>query len=335
MGILTLDRGDEAIVRASFEKLRFLAMQAVTDSSAYIDPTVIAGIVAAGYSLAHKQVVDAGFIMLTALPRIGDTGRTPRGRLLACQARGLELSLEDALGSSRERLPVLLARFLDAILGNHIVEEVRSLFSRDRLVITPYLLHDMMPKVTPAQIAKLLKPMNDALIEFDIVTPKRWMVFLAQCAEETGELKQMTELPSGYASSHDQYKGRGPIQLTGLRNYTAAGKDLGLDLVHHPEIVAADPVIGFRTSAWYWKTNGLNKRCDKVASLHDFDAISNLINTGSTTKTALNTPTRQRYYKQAQQAWARYRDRCRAILMSASVGGLRIDPLTAANFESF
>jgi hypothetical protein len=100
-------------------------------------------------------------------------------------------------------------------------------------------------------------------------------------------------------------------------------------------MVAADPLTGFRTSAWYWKKNGLNQRCDKVKSLHDFDAISNLINTGSTTKTALNTPTRQHFYKRALEAWARYRERCRAVLMTASVGGMRVDPLTSASFHSF
>ena len=48
------------------------------------------------------------------------------------------------------------------------------------------------------------------------------------------------------------YYGRGPIQLTYAYNYGMAGADLGLPLLEHPELVATDGVIAFKTAIWFW-----------------------------------------------------------------------------------
>ena len=48
------------------------------------------------------------------------------------------------------------------------------------------------------------------------------------------------------------YYGRGPLQLTYAYNYGAAGKDLGLPLLSHPEMVSTDGVASFRTALWFW-----------------------------------------------------------------------------------
>ena len=74
-----------------------------------------------------------------------------------------------------------------------------------------------------------------------------------------------------------RFKGRGPIQVTGRYNYTAASKYLGVDLVSHPRL-AARPKIGFRVAAWFWvsRTPNLNVLADRG----DFRGITYRINGG-------------------------------------------------------
>jgi predicted chitinase len=55
-----------------------------------------------------------------------------------------------------------------------------------------------------------------------------------------------------------KYKGRGLIQLTGKDNYAAASKDLGIDLVNHPEL-AESPEVAAKTAVWFWKKNKLGE----------------------------------------------------------------------------
>ena len=64
-----------------------------------------------------------------------------------------------------------------------------------------------------------------------------------------------------------KYKGRGYIQITGKSNYAAAGADLKLDLVNHPEL-AAVPENAAKIAGWYWKTNGLNTYSDTDSELN-------------------------------------------------------------------
>ncbi|KAI4325045.1 hypothetical protein MLD38_030473 [Melastoma candidum] len=51
------------------------------------------------------------------------------------------------------------------------------------------------------------------------------------------------------------YKGRGPSNFPGRNfNYGPAGKDLGLDLLRNPGIVANDSLVAFETALWFWMT---------------------------------------------------------------------------------
>eukprot|EP01025_Chloroclados_australasicus_P027180 TRINITY_DN26981_c0_g1_i2.p1 TRINITY_DN26981_c0_g1~~TRINITY_DN26981_c0_g1_i2.p1 ORF type:complete len:452 (-),score=37.67 TRINITY_DN26981_c0_g1_i2:270-1625(-) len=50
------------------------------------------------------------------------------------------------------------------------------------------------------------------------------------------------------------YYGRGPIQLTWVCNYQAAGDALGIDLVNDPDLITSDDVIAWKTALWYWFT---------------------------------------------------------------------------------
>lgn len=137
-------------------------------------------------------------------------------------------------------------------------------------------------------------PLTEAMAAHDINTPKRQSAFIAQVAHESVALNYMREIASGAdydtgakaislgntpAADGDgqKYKGRGPIQITGLANYTACGKALGLDLINHPELLE-EPEHGCAASAWYWQTNGLNE----LADTDQFGAITKRINGGYT-----------------------------------------------------
>ncbi|XP_052195614.1 basic endochitinase-like [Diospyros lotus] len=51
-----------------------------------------------------------------------------------------------------------------------------------------------------------------------------------------------------------KYFGRGPIQISYNYNYGPAGKAIGSDLLHNPDLVATDATISFKTAFWFWMT---------------------------------------------------------------------------------
>src|SRR5688500_10285863 len=124
-------------------------------------------------------------------------------------------------------------------------------------------LRQIMPNCPQAKRALSLPHLQAAMPEFGITTYLREAAFLAQLAHESGQFRWMEEIASGadYEGRLDlgntqpgdgvRFKGRGPIQLTGRSNYTAASHALGVDLVGNPAR-AADPDIGFRTAVWFW-----------------------------------------------------------------------------------
>lgn len=170
--------------------------------------------------------------------------------------------------------------------------------------LTVKQLQVIMPNLPGDRGATFVKPLNDAMGEFAISTPKRQAAFLAQIAHESGELKYMEEIASGEAyegrkslgntqpGDGKRYKGRGPIQLTGRNNYRRAGAALKLDLEGRPEL-AADPAIGCRVAGWFWKTHGLNELADKG----EFRQITKVVNGGYN-----GLARREAFYKRAKDA---------------------------------
>jgi putative chitinase len=169
--------------------------------------------------------------------------------------------------------------------------------------LTVKQLQAMMPNLPGDRAARFLKPLNDAMTEFEITTPKRQAAFLAQIAHESGELKYMEEIASGEAyegrkslgntepGDGKRYKGRGPIQLTGRSNYRRAGAALKLELEAKPEL-AAQPDAGCRIAGWFWKTHGLNELADQG----DFREITKRINGGFN-----GLARREAFYKRAKE----------------------------------
>jgi predicted chitinase len=80
--------------------------------------------------------------------------------------------------------------------------------------------------------------------------------FLANIAHESDSLGLVEETNCKDAGcDYGEYYGRGPIQLTWVGNYTAAGSALGHDLVGNPDLVSTDPAIAFATALWFWNTS--------------------------------------------------------------------------------
>jgi putative chitinase len=136
-------------------------------------------------------------------------------------------------------------------------------------------------------------PLADAMHRFDISTPARQAAFLAQVGHESGRLVYSRELwgptaqQRGYEGRVDlgntqpgdgsKYRGRGFLQITGRKNYVAAGIGLGLDLVDHPELLEL-PENCALSAAWWWQNHGLNQ----LADTGDFTRITQVINGGMT-----------------------------------------------------
>lgn len=198
-------------------------------------------------------------------------------------------------------------------------------------------LQSCMPQL-PRERAELMLPhLCAAAIEWEINTPLRLAAFLAQIAVESGELKWFKELASGkayngrkdlgntrpeairIAKEHGTtpgsfWKGHGPIQTTGYDNHKKAGVALGIDAVHHPELLAT-PEHGFRAAGFFWVSNKLNILADlgtqpynitrilrsgrrRIETHPAFDVISFKVNGGWTKKDE-----RRRYYRLARAAF--------------------------------
>lgn len=71
-----------------------------------------------------------------------------------------------------------------------------------------------------------------------------------------------------------KYRGRGPIQITGLGNYLACGVALGVDLAASPDLLATNANLGLQAAVWYWNSRNLTA----VANKPDFDATIRGVN---------------------------------------------------------
>lgn len=112
--------------------------------------------------------------------------------------------------------------------------------------------------------------------------------FMGQCSHESGAFRYMEEIASGQAyegranlgntQSGDgrRYKGRGPIQLTGRANYRRVGRQIGIDLENHPEIVS-HPSLGLLVGCVYWADRKLNAKADA----DDLMGLTRAINGGT------------------------------------------------------
>jgi putative chitinase len=125
------------------------------------------------------------------------------------------------------------------------------------------------------------------MAKYEIDTPQRIRMFLAQVGHESGQLRYTEEIASGEAyegraslgntlpGDGRKYKGRGLIQLTGRRNYSLACLALDLPLLEEPSLLS-QPQHATEIAGWFWKNNNLNSLCD----LGQFETLTKRINGG-------------------------------------------------------
>lgn len=168
-------------------------------------------------------------------------------------------------------------------------------------------LHNLFPQAD-FKIVQLVQKGRELFEKYEVNTDRRFRMFLAQMAHESGEFRYFKErgyynksfedmygykthsgkiLGNTLPGDGEKYKGRGIIQLTGKYNYTFYGMKVGVDLVNHPDR-AAEPKVALEVALCYFQNRGCNKAADK----QDVTKVTRLINGG---KNGLKD--RQRLYK--------------------------------------
>jgi putative chitinase len=140
-------------------------------------------------------------------------------------------------------------------------------------MITLKQLQHVYKEAPLARLQTFLPLLIETMTQYEINTPQRMRMFLAQIGHESGQLCYTEELASGsdYEGRKDlgndvpgdgvRYKGRGLIQLTGRTNYQLASMGLDIDLVDKPETLS-QPQYAALSAGWFWKNNNLNTLCD-------------------------------------------------------------------------
>ncbi|KQT25723.1 hypothetical protein ASG22_03155 [Chryseobacterium sp. Leaf405] len=120
--------------------------------------------------------------------------------------------------------------------------------------------------ISDKSFSKLTNALNSAFKKYKINTCAQKMHFLAQVTEETGTFSLSEETAGQYASSQSIYKGRGLLQLTGIKNNTGLYNNPGpyqnyadykndQNIVRNPNIVANDVNYCIDSGAWIWSVN--------------------------------------------------------------------------------
>lgn len=157
-------------------------------------------------------------------------------------------------------------------------------------LLTPLLLKATMPKASDHNIARFAPDLIKTLTRYSIMGPLRTAHFLAQVAQESGQLAFTEELASGvaYEGRSDlgnvepgdgaRFKGRGLIQITGRSNYRAYSHACGQELLsgNNPCRIATDAALATDVAGWFWQTHQLNALADN----DDIEHITRRINGG-------------------------------------------------------
>lgn len=134
----------------------------------------------------------------------------------------------------------------------------------------------------PASLLSRWVPvLNSTMEKYEINTPQRIRMFLAQIGHESGQLRYVKEIwgptkqqlryepPTDLArrlgntapGDGKKYMGRGLIQVTGKHNYAKCGAYLSLPLLDRPELLE-EPQHAADSAGWYWELHSLNALCD-------------------------------------------------------------------------
>ncbi len=145
-----------------------------------------------------------------------------------------------------------------------------------------------LPNINSKHAHEYISHMNAAFNKYEINNCKRRAAFFAQASHESGDFGSMEAIASAIGNfkgvdpgskvetDEERFRGRGPLQLKGRKVYEGASKELGVDFVKQPDLMA-ERYFAFKASAWYWQSNGLNELADKNTA-EAFDAITKVIN---------------------------------------------------------
>jgi putative chitinase len=136
-------------------------------------------------------------------------------------------------------------------------------------------LKQIVPGAKLSRISLYAPLLEELMPKYGISTAKRAQAFLAQLAHESDCFNATEEYASGaqYEGRKDlgnvnpgdgkRFKGRGLIQITGRRNYTACSKALfgDMTLIKYPEKLK-EPRWAVESACWFWKAWGLSEVAD-------------------------------------------------------------------------
>jgi putative chitinase len=175
-------------------------------------------------------------------------------------------------------------------------------------MITKQQLQKIYKECPEKRVDLFLPFLNDTMAQYEINTPQRIRMFLAQIGHESGRLLYTEEIASGaaYEGRKDlgntsigdgvKYKGRGLIQITGKTNYLLCGMDLDLPLLEQPELLSK-PLYACESAGWFWKNNNLNSLCDMGL----YRKLSYRINGGREPRDPNGWPDRMQLYQRASE----------------------------------
>jgi predicted chitinase len=162
-------------------------------------------------------------------------------------------------------------------------------------ILTKSALIAALPNATPKNIDRYFHCLHDAMLTYDITTPRRAAMFIAQLAHESASLRYDEEIwtnspaqrryePPGntaVALGNTQpgdgfrYRGRGLIQLTGRANYKTYGDLLNLPLEDNPDLAKSSPA-SCNIAGAFFQRNRLNTLADNA----DLYSVTRRINGG-------------------------------------------------------
>lgn len=194
-------------------------------------------------------------------------------------------------------------------------------------------LRSIFPLSRAESIAKFCDQLNISMPKYEINTPLRVAMFIANVGEESGQLNNTHELwgpthqqtlyerdftkpwRTGLLKTDRNYvaynlgnsevgdgfhkRGHGLLQTTGRNNLLALSKVFGIDFVAHPELLEG-AVWACESAGYYWHNSGCNQMADKI----DFDGACDLINIGRKTNTigdSIGYANRLAYFNKAKE----------------------------------
>ena len=151
----------------------------------------------------------------------------------------------------------------------------------------------IMPGATKRNLERFTPQLMFLPAKFGINRINLFSAFIAQCAHECGEFRNLKEkwgptkwqkkyegrldLGNKYPGDGKKFCGRGLLQITGREMYERFGKDFFSDktmFTKTPELVE-EPYYAVLSAIWYWNMRKINQYAD----VNNFEMVTKKINT--------------------------------------------------------